>query len=254
MKQFLIVANWKLNQKKIIISKFLMQLQAYLSCHIEKNIIVIAPAFVYLDRLCKNIVHKNLFVSAQNIDVNLSGSFTGEVSILMLKDIGVKYVILGHSERRIFHYENNDIIAKKFYLAKSHNLIPILCIGETKEEKKLKKTYEILKNQINCIFNICGKSAFRNTVIAYEPIWAIGTGQSADAEKVQIIHQFIKNYIAEHDSVSIDSLIIQYGGSISSLNAKPFLEQPDISGLLIGNASLEYKEFLKIIKIAHKIY
>lgn len=254
MKLFLIVANWKLNQKKQLISEFLIQLQTYLSSHIQKNIIAIAPSFVYLDRVYKKVNQKNLFVAAQNIDCHLKGAFTGEVSILMLKDIGIKYVILGHSERRIFHNENNDIIAKKFYLVKKYNLIPILCIGETREEKESKKTYEILKNQINCIFNICGQYAFRNTVIAYEPIWAIGTGQSADAENVQIIHKFIKDHIAKYDSDSIDSLIIQYGGSINSFNTQKFLEQPDIDGLLVGNASLECKEFLKIIKIAHEIY
>ncbi|WP_422667228.1 triose-phosphate isomerase [Buchnera aphidicola] len=254
MKKFLIIANWKLNNTKDNISEFLKYLNIYLLDNNQKNIISIAPSFIYLEKLSREIKYKNFFITAQNVDINLQGAFTGEISVLMLKDIGVQYVILGHSERRILHHENNNIIAKKFSLVKKYHLTPILCIGETEKEKKLNKTYEILKNQINSIFEICGTESFRNTVIAYEPIWAIGTGKSADIEYVQKIHKFIKNYIIQYDHLSLDSLMIQYGGSITSLNAREFLEQMDVDGLLIGTASLQYKEFLKIVKISNNIY
>ncbi|QCI24378.1 triose-phosphate isomerase [Buchnera aphidicola (Muscaphis stroyani)] len=251
MKKKLIVANWKLNGDKKTIAHLMNN---FTSCFLKNNnnTIVISPSFIYLDRMCQKIHHnKNVFVASQNIDINVKGAFTGEISILMLKDIGVKYVIIGHSERRFVHQETNDVIAKKFFLIKKYNLIPILCVGETQEQKKCGKTEEILKDQLNSILKICGNQSFRNTVIAYEPVWAIGTGQSAIPKNVQMIHKFIKNYIFQYDSISKESIIIQYGGSVNQLNAKMFLEQPDIDGLLIGSASLNLKEFFKIIEISN---
>ncbi|QCI21606.1 triose-phosphate isomerase [Buchnera aphidicola (Hyadaphis tataricae)] len=248
MKKKLIVANWKLNGSMTFISNYFKFLSADLSIYAQRNNIVIAPPSVYLERVYVLIQKLNCFLGAQNIDINLTGSFTGETSVAMLKDLNVQYVIVGHSERRLFHQENNPLIAKKFSLVKSENLIPILCIGETIEEKKYGRTKNILTKQLNCIFEILGTSAFRNTVIAYEPVWAIGTGFSADAEEVQLIHQFLKNYIKKYDP-DYNDVIIQYGGSINAHNAKRFIKQPDIDGLLIGSASLNYLEFLKIIEV-----
>lgn len=253
MKKKLIIANWKLNGNIKTISVFLKNLQTSLLDSFKKNIIVIAPPTIYLERVHSGISNTNILLGAQNVDINLEGAFTGETSILMLKDIGVKYVIIGHSERRFFHNETNDILVKKFHLIKQLNLIPILCIGETEQEKKQNQTEIALKKQLICIFDALGKKAFRNTVIAYEPIWAIGTGLSADAKDVQLIHIFIKNYIREYDPISAKNIIIQYGGSVNQSNAKIFLEQPDINGLLIGSASLKSKEFLKIIDASNYI-
>lgn len=249
MKKKLIVANWKLNGNIKMISNYLNFLKLNTSSNLKENIIVIAPPTIYLERIYHDINKMNIFLGAQNVDVNLRGAFTGETSIVMLKDIGVKYVIIGHSERRIFHNETDNGIVKKFNLIKNFNLIPILCIGETEKEKNNSQTQKIIKKQLNCIFKILGEKAFRNTVIAYEPIWAIGTGISADPEYVQIIHKFIRNYIEKHDLIS-KNIIIQYGGSINSRNAKEFIKQEDVDGFLIGNSSLDPKEFLKIIEIS----
>jgi triosephosphate isomerase len=248
MKKKLIVANWKLNGSMRFISNYFKCLSPNLSIYAQRNNIVIIPPSVYLERVYGLVQKCNCFLGAQNIDINLTGSFTGETSVAMLKDLNVQYVIVGHSERRLFHQENDPLIAKKFSLVKSINLIPILCIGETMEEKKYGRTKNILKKQLNCIFEILGISAFRNTVIAYEPVWAIGTGLSANAEEVQLIHQFLKNYIKTYDP-DYNDIIVQYGGSVNAYNAKCFIEQPDIDGLLIGSASLKYSEFLKIIEI-----
>lgn len=254
MRKKLIIANWKLNSNKKFISNYVKFLKFHInSFDSQKNIIAIAPPDVYLERVYKKIKNTNILVASQNVDINLEGAFTGETSILMLKDIGIKYVIVGHSERRLFHNEIDSIILKKFHLIKRSNLIPILCIGETKDDKKNTQTKNIIEKQLNSIFQKLGKSAFRNTVIAYEPIWAIGTGVSADPKEVQTIHQFIKSYIYEHDPES-KNIIIQYGGSINSLNVKEFIKQPDIDGFLIGSASLKVEEFLKIIKIASSFY
>ncbi|AYN24759.1 triose-phosphate isomerase [Buchnera aphidicola] len=253
MKKNIIAANWKLNGSIKTISYFLTSLKSKISSFSKKSAIVIAPPTVFLERVYKEINNTNVYLGAQNIDMNLTGAFTGENSALMMKDVGVKYIILGHSERRLFHNENNEIISKKFCLIKNLNLIPILCIGETEIEKKSNKTENILKKQLNFILNSFGKKAFRNTVIAYEPIWAIGTGISADPKSVQLIHKFIKNHIKKYDTISAENLIVLYGGSVNALNAEDFLKQPDINGLLIGSASLKCEEFLKIIKISDNV-
>ncbi|CAL4322917.1 triose-phosphate isomerase [Buchnera aphidicola] len=253
MKKKIIVANWKLNGSIKSISYFLSFLKSKIPLYSRKNIIIIAPPTVFLERVYKNIRNTNVFLSAQNIDVNINGAFTGENSVLMMKDIGVQYVILGHSERRLFHYENDEIITKKFGLVKKLNLVPILCIGETEIEKKSNQTKKILKKQLKSILTVFGETAFRNTIIAYEPIWAIGTGVSANPDDVQLIHQFIKNYIKKYDTISAEKLIVQYGGSVNSLNAENFLKKVDIDGLLVGSASLKHEEFLKIIEISDNI-
>lgn len=253
MKKNFIVANWKLNGNIETISNFLKYLKLKIPLYSQYNKIVIAPSTIYLERVYKKIKDINVFLGAQDVDINKKGAFTGETSILMLEDIGVKYVIVGHSERRFFHNETDKLIAKKFGLIKSLNLIPILCIGESANEKKQNKTEKILKNQLDVIFEYFGEKAFINAIIAYEPIWAIGTGVSADPIYVQSIHKLIKNHINEYNANNIEKLIVQYGGSVNSKNAKSFLEQPDIDGLLIGSASLMHKEFLKILKISNDI-
>ncbi|QCI20443.1 triose-phosphate isomerase [Buchnera aphidicola (Brachycaudus cardui)] len=253
MKKHLLVANWKLNGSIKMISQYIKCVKSCLSVLSKKNIIVIAPPTIYLSEIYKNLNNIDIFLGAQNVDINLKGAFTGETSILMLRDIGVKYVIIGHSERRLLHNETNDILVKKFDLIKKLNLIPILCIGEIEKNKNYNQTTKILIEQLNCMFQVLGKSVFRNTVIAYEPIWAIGTGLSADPKYVQFIHKFIKDYIAQHDPTSIKNIIVQYGGSINAINAEEFIKEPDIDGLLIGSASLDSKEFCKIIAIAEKV-
>ncbi len=253
MKKKIIVANWKLNGNIQTISNFLEYVKLKISLYLKCNTVVIAPSTIYLERVYRNIKDINIFLGAQNVDVNKQGAFTGETSILMLKDIGVKYVIVGHSERRYFHGENNKLITQKFGLIKELNLIPILCIGESETEKKQNKTKEILRNQLNMILEKFGEKAFENTIIAYEPIWAIGTGVSADPIYVQLIHKFIKDYINECNIKNQQNIIIQYGGSVNSKNAKSFLEQPDIDGLLVGSASLIYEEFFNILEIANNI-
>ncbi|AWH90481.1 triose-phosphate isomerase [Buchnera aphidicola (Melanaphis sacchari)] len=251
MKKKAIIANWKLNSNIKSISHFFTNFKLNAPVNLNKNIIVIIPPAVYLERVYKYIHDKNIFLGAQNMDLNVEGSFTGDISVAMLKNVGVKYVILGHSERRLLHNENDLVISKKICLAKKFNLIPIICIGENKEEKARNKTQEIIIKQLSYIFEYLGKKVFRNTIIAYEPIWAIGTGMSADPNYVQLIHEFIKNYIQKYDSLASHTLMVQYGGSVNALNAKSFLNKPDIDGLLIGNASLDVKEFLKIINMCN---
>ncbi|QJC29053.1 triose-phosphate isomerase [Enterobacteriaceae endosymbiont of Plateumaris rustica] len=254
MKPFLIIGNWKLNGNVLFVKNYINKIKNFLEktklnfCEIS-----IAPAYtyLYLSNICLNNIQMNL--TAQNVDINLYGSFTGEISIKMLKDIGIKYVIIGHSERRIFHKETNEYISKKFNIIKSNGLIPILCIGETELQKNMNQTKDICAEQIDIILKTQGIEAFDNTVIAYEPIWAIGSGKSANPIEVQNIHKFIRKYISQKNLKISKNLIIQYGGSINKNNMDIFIKQKDINGFLIGKASLTAENFISIVKKAEKI-
>ncbi|WWP02050.1 MAG: triose-phosphate isomerase [Candidatus Dasytiphilus stammeri] len=247
----LIIGNWKLNGNRKMIKEFFLIFSNMISSIKKGCRVVIIPPIMYLDQVKKyiDITNKNIiYLGAQNVDINLSGAFTGDISANMLKDIGAKYILIGHSERRIFHQENDELIAKKFAVLKSVGLIPVICIGENREEYEKGYTETICKQQINVITDIYGIQALENVVIAYEPIWAIGTGVSAIATYIQSIHKFIRNHIAQKDVTIAKNLIIQYGGSVTDLNAAEILIQPDIDGLLIGTASLNAKKFANIIK------
>ncbi|VFP80526.1 triose-phosphate isomerase [Candidatus Erwinia haradaeae] len=256
MRHPLVIGNWKLNGSKKFIDKFIIGL-----CHkldeIEGCTVVIAPPVVYLDQAKQAMCNSKLLLGAQNVDINCSGAFTGEISASMLKDIGAQYIIIGHSERRSLHSEDDQVVAKKFFALKNTDLIPVLCIGETAAEKIAGQTKTICARQIDVILQLQGAEVFQNTVIAYEPIWAIGTGCAATAEQIQTIHKFIRDHIAQKDSKIADQLIIQYGGSVTKNNAAEIFSQPDIDGVLVGGASLILDSFIEIIKSAstrqHKI-
>ncbi|MGP1945905.1 MAG: triose-phosphate isomerase [Arsenophonus sp. ER-EMS1-MAG3] len=251
MRRPLVIGNWKLNGNKKMVEKLIKSL-----CNELHNInscdVAIAPPTIYLYQAKQALTNSKIALAAQNVDINLSGAFTGDTSAEMLKDIGVKYIIIGHSERRIYHMESNEYIAQKFYVLKSQGLIPILCIGEYKQEKDDSKTKTICANQIDIILNNLGVSAFKNSVISYEPTWAIGTGKSANPINVQKIHKFIRNHIAKKDPDIAEQIIIQYGGSINVNNAIKFFIQPDIDGVLVGNASLKADDFATIVSIAQQ--
>ncbi|UDG80410.1 triose-phosphate isomerase [Candidatus Annandia pinicola] len=246
MRKFLVIGNWKLNGNKKFLINFINNFKKK---KIPKNCdIVIAPPLLYLDMLNYLTLNSNIYLGAQNVDININGPFTGDISVEMLKDIGVKYVIIGHSERRFNYYENNFTVLKKFILLKKNNLIPVICIGENYKEKKNNLTKKVCINQIEIIIKKLGINALKNTVIAYEPIWAIGTGKSATPEYVQNINNFIRSYIYNYSKSIAKNIIIQYGGSVNENNAKSFYLQPDINGLLIGNSSLKINSFIGIIK------
>lgn len=251
MKKKLIIANWKLNGNKVSILNFLNLLNKHDSKETCKIVISFPVIYLYL---AKTIIYKkNIFLGAQNVDLNLCGPFTGEISVNMLKDIGINYVILGHSERRKYHKESDTLIAKKFKIVKEANLIPILCIGENKEEKKLGQTQEVCARQLNSVISMWGPQIFNNTIIAYEPIWAIGSGEIATPCSVQKIHKFIKKYIKKYGIVNSEKILVQYGGSVDENNVAQLLYEADIDGVLVGGASLNYNKFKKIIDIVNAL-
>lgn len=251
MRHPLVIGNWKLNGNKHLVKNLIKEIRNKL-INISNCEVAIAPPVIYLDLAKSYINGSGINLAAQNVDINLSGAFTGDVSAAMLKDIGVKYVIIGHSERRIYHKESNEHIAKKFLILKDAGLIPVLCIGENQEENKAGQAELVCAHQLDTILN-SEKSAFDNTVIAYEPIWAIGTGISPAPAQVQVIHRFIRNYINKSNEENLSKVAIQYGGSVNSVNAEDFFSQPDIDGVLLGGASLQSDIFSKIIKIAERI-
>ncbi|AFP85414.1 triosephosphate isomerase [secondary endosymbiont of Heteropsylla cubana] len=249
MRNYLIIGNWKLNGTKEIINNRALMLRSKINNTINCDVAV-APPLPYLHLTQHYLKDTNIALCAQNIDIHTSGAYTGDISPKMLKDIGAKYSIIGHSERRLYHKENNELIAEKFAVLKKSGLIPVLCIGESEEERRSGQTQKICINQIDAIINKVGITAFQNSVIAYEPIWAIGTGKAALPSQAQKIHEFIRSYINEYDSESAKQVIIQYGGSVNIDNAAALFNQPDVDGALIGSASLNPDIFSILVKIA----
>lgn len=249
MRHPLVIGNWKLNGSKQMVNELFVRLRNEL-----KNVVgcdvVIAPPVIYLYLAKHHLSNSHITLGAQNVDIHSFGAFTGEISASMLKDIGAKYIIIGHSERRTYHKENDDIIAEKFAMLKETDLIPVLCVGEKEAENKAGQTEAVCARQIDAIINYLGVKALENTVIAYEPIWAIGTGKPATPMQAQAVHRFIRCHIAQYDSEIAENMIIQYGGSINASNAPELFTQPDIDGALIGGASLKTDAFVMIIKAA----
>lgn len=251
MRRPLVMGNWKLNGSRNMVNSLIAGLRQELST-VDGCDVAIAPPAMYLDMAKHQIAGSHIQLGAQNVDVNLSGAFTGEISAEMLKDIGAKYIIIGHSERRTYHKESDEFIAKKFAVLKEAGLIPVLCIGETEAENEAGQTEAVCAKQLDAVLNTLGAAAFENTVIAYEPVWAIGTGKSATPAQAQAVHKFIRGHIAKHDAAIAEKVIIQYGGSVNDSNAAELFTQPDIDGALVGGASLKADAFAVIVKAAAK--
>ncbi|WGL98296.1 triose-phosphate isomerase [Arsenophonus sp. aPb] len=249
MRHPLVMGNWKLNGSTKMVKELIENLRHELNC-VTGCDVAIAPPALYLAQAQQALAGSKIALGAQDVDVNLSGAFTGDTSAEMLKDIGAKYIIIGHSERRTYHQESDEYIARKFAVLKSQGLIPVLCIGESEEENSAGKTEQVCACQIDAVLNSLGASAFENSVIAYEPIWAIGTGKSATPAQAQAVHKFIRDHIAKQDRAIAEQVIIQYGGSVNANNAAELFSQPDIDGALVGGASLKADAFAAIVNAA----
>jgi len=211
--------------------------------------IVIAPPFISLYPVSKEIEGSKVKLSAQNLFWKENGAYTGEISASMLKDAGCEYVIIGHSERRQFFGEIDESVNQKIKTAMKYNLNPIVCAGETLEEREKGKTFEVIRRQVEKEFAGLSASEIKNIVIAYEPVWAIGTGKTATPEQANEVHLFIRNLIKEFFNREIsDNLSILYGGSVKPDNIKGLMEQGEIDGALVGGASLKGIDFLKLVK------
>ncbi|AEG31407.1 triose-phosphate isomerase [Thiomicrospira cyclica] len=245
-----VAGNWKMHGSKAMIQDHLGQFTQQAEALNNVNIAVCPPS-LYVSAVQSQLTSSSVKVGVQNVcDQAGFGAYTGEVSVDMLVDMGVPYAIVGHSERRAFYCETDRQVADKVAIVLDKNLTPILCIGETLEERESDQTEHVVKTQLIAVIEKVGIAAFANIVIAYEPIWAIGTGKTASPEQAQAVHAFIRNLLAQHDTAVAQQVVIQYGGSVKPDNAAALFAQPDIDGGLIGGASLDPMDFLAICKAA----
>ena len=243
MRKGLVAANWKMHGQREDNAALLNAMSAGLTEHSDVEILVCPPS-IYLEQIKALLADSNILLGAQNIHSEKKGAYTGEISADMLKDCGCSHVIVGHSERRELFQESDEFIAGKFIAAQASGLIPILCIGETLAQREADETADIVLGQLEVVLQHAGAAAFGNAVIAYEPVWAIGTGLNASPE--QEVHALIRNKIAELDAQIARDIRIIYGGSVKSANAAELFAQLDIDGGLVGGASLIAEEFLGI--------
>ena len=251
MKKLFIVANWKMNGNKRSNEQLINCINDKV-CENANIEVVICPPFTYLTQILK-LKTSNIKIGAQNISENQNGAFTGEISGSMLQDLKVDYVIIGHSERRQMYNDTNAVIAQKFELAHQNNLIPILCIGESLNERKAGQTLSVIESQIKPIIETTRIELFAKSIIAYEPVWAIGTGETASPEQAEEVHTNIRNIMEVYDSNIASSIPILYGGSVNGANSKDLFTMGNINGGLIGGASLNGEEFVEIYQAAESL-
>ncbi len=239
--------NWKMNASKEFVNKIVIEILSGMG-DVSSEVVLCAP-FPYLSQVEALLARSQVSLGAQNINTNHSGAFTGEVSAEMIKDFGTKYVIVGHSERRALYGETNKLVAEKVKVALDNDLTPLLCVGETLEERNTGKMETILAEQIGAVLALLGIEVFLNIVVAYEPVWAIGTGVTATPAQAQEAHAFIRGLLAKEGEGVAKQTHILYGGSMNASNARDLIGCADIDGGLIGGASLKSEDFLQICRV-----
>ena len=248
MRKNLVAGNWKMNGSLVENAALLAGVKTALA---GMEAVVCVP-FPYLAQAQSALAGSSIAWGAQNLSEQARGAYTGEVSASMLLDFGCRYVIVGHSERRSLYGESDEMVARKYMAAQAAGLIPLLCVGELLDERDSGITERVVARQLDAVIAAAGVASLAKAVVAYEPVWAIGTGKTASPEQAQAVHAFIRGKIAALDSEVANGLVIQYGGSVKASNAAELLAQPDIDGGLIGGASLILEEFVAICKAAAK--
>ena len=249
MRKPLVAGNWKMNGTSATVKALLDGLLSGKAANGSVEVAVCSP-FVYIPLVADALSGSGIKVGAQDVAIEESGAFTGEVSGSMLKDVGCFYALIAHSERRALYGETDEVAAAKFAAAQRDGLVPILCVGETLEERESGKTEVVVQTQVNAVIDQCGIAALNDAVVAYEPVWAIGTGKTATPEQAQAVHAFIRSLVAAKDAEVAAKLRILYGGSMKGSNAAELMAQADIDGGLVGGASLDAQEFLTICQAA----
>jgi len=252
MRDFLVAGNWKMNGNAASSQELVAGIVAG-APQSDSAKLLICPPFPYLAAVASQISGSRVALGAQNVSEHESGAFTGEVAPAMLRDIGCEYVIVGHSERRAMYGETSFAVAAKFKAALDAGLKPILCVGETLEQRESGGTESVVEVQLGAVIDKVGIAAFKSAVVAYEPVWAIGTGVTASPEQAQDVHRHIRGVMAGHDAEVAESTQILYGGSMKGENAAGLLAMPDIDGGLIGGASLKAGDFLAIAEAAAQV-
>ena len=249
MRRPIVAGNWKLNGTRTGISRLIEDIKMGLDA-VKSAQVVVCPPFVHLADVATHIQNQAIALGAQDVSEQDQGAFTGEVSAPMLYEYGCRYVIVGHSERRHHYGESDALTAAKFVAARRAGLIPILCVGELLQQRQCDETEQVVAAQLDAVLEQVPAQHMAQTVIAYEPVWAIGTGETATPEQAQSVHCFIRDKIARLDPAAGDAIRILYGGSVNSRNAAELFAMADIDGGLIGGASLKGDEFLAICRAA----
>lgn len=253
MRKAIIAGNWKLNKNVDESVKLVTELKRGLS-DIDSVDIVVCPTFTSLVVVADVLIDTNIGLGAQNVYWEDEGAFTGEISAPMIKSTGAQYVIIGHSERRQFFGETNETVNKRIRAALKANLVPIVCVGENLEEREGGKTFNVVEDHIKGALKDYTNLEVQKMILAYEPVWAIGTGKTATPEQAQEVHAFIRQLVAKlYDTDTANALRIQYGGSVKPENAAELIGQPDIDGALVGGASLKAESFIQIVKNSLKV-
>ncbi len=244
MRRKIVAGNWKLHGTRAFATQLVGELAATgAKPGVE---LVVLPPMPYLGDLIEDFEGSAIAFGAQDVSSNEKGAYTGEVSAAMLVDVGARYGLVGHSERRQYHAESSELVARKFLAARNAGLTPILCVGETLEQREAGQTEQVIAAQLEPVLALAGVQAFEAAVVAYEPVWAIGTGRTASPAQAQAVHAFIRGVVSAHDARIGDCLPLLYGGSVKPDNAAELFAQPDVDGGLVGGASLVAADFLAI--------
>ena len=249
MRRPIVAGNWKMHGSRAENARLIEELLARCAAQ-PPAACVVCPPFVYLQEVGRMLRGSVLSLGGQDVCADAQGAFTGEVSASMLKDVGCEYVIVGHSERRLLYRESDQLVARKFGAAQAKGLVPILCLGEQLADRDAGRTREVIARQLDVVLELCGAGVLGLGVVAYEPVWAIGTGRTAAPEQAQDVHEFIRARIAARDARIAAVARILYGGSVKAGNAAELFAMPDVDGGLIGGASLKADEFLTILAAA----
>jgi len=253
MRQPLVAGNWKMNGDNASTESLVNGIISGRD-DVTNAEVLICPPYILIPRAASVLERRgatNIAIGAQDLDVNANGAYTGQISASMLKDAGCSHVIIGHSERRSIYGETDADVAEKFKVAQAGGLIPVVCVGETLAEREANKTESVVARQLDAVIDAAGVEALADSVIAYEPVWAIGTGMTATPEQAQDVHAFIRNRIAGLNADIAAGVRILYGGSMKPDNAESLIGMADIDGGLIGGASLDAESFLGICKAAN---
>jgi triosephosphate isomerase len=247
MRRKLVAGNWKMHTTRASAAELVRRIAAVDTAGID---VAVFPPFVYLAELIAAQRGGSIAFGAQDVSEHAQGAYTGEIAAAMLRDIGATHTLVGHSERRQYHGESNERVAAKFAQAQAAGIVPVLCVGETLEQRDAGATETVIGAQIDAVLERSGVGAFENAVVAYEPVWAIGTGRTATPAQAQAVHALIRGKIAAADGTIGGSLRVLYGGSVKPANAGELFAQADVDGGLIGGASLVADDFLAICAAA----
>ena len=246
MRRQMVAGNWKMHGSRAANQALLAELEMTLKPEWPIDIVVFPP-YVYLSDAIRVLEDGPIAVGAQDVCAESGGAFTGQVSAAMLRDVGCGYALVGHSERRRWYHEDDALVARKFAAVLDAGLIPVLCVGETLDEREAHQTESVIARQLDAVTAMHGVGGFARGILAYEPVWAIGTGRTASPEQAQEVHSFLRNRIHAQDAKIGRHLRILYGGSVKAENASELMALPDVDGALVGGASLDAAAFAAIV-------